>query len=152
MLNMGAKKYRRVRQVIWTCLKISAVLGLVLGTGTYIFGRPLLSIYITDSPEAIAYGFTRMKFMSIPYTFYAIYDVFSATLRGLGKSGLAMTMSLCGTCLVRVIWIYTVFAAFRIPEVLYLSYPISWCLTAVGMGICVLLTLRKLPQNDAEEV
>jgi len=148
--NMGAKKYRRVRRVIWTCFRISAVLGLVLGTVTYIFGRPLLSIYITDSPEAIAYGFIRMKYMSIPYAFYAIYDAFSASLRGLGKSGLAMTMSLCGTCVVRVLWIYTVFAAWRTPDAIYLSYPISWCLTAIGMCISVLLCLRKLPKEDMD--
>lgn len=148
--NMGAKKYRRVREVIFTCFKISAVLGLVLGIGTYIFGRPLLSIYITDSPEAIAYGFTRMKFMCIPYVFYATYDVFSASLRGLGKSALAMTMSLCCICLARVVWIYTVFAAFRSPEVLYLSYPVTWLLTAIGMGTCVLRCLRKLPAYDEQ--
>ncbi|MBR4303930.1 MAG: MATE family efflux transporter [Clostridia bacterium] len=150
--NMGAKKYHRVRRVIWTCVRISSVLGLVLGSITYIFGRPLLGIYITDSPEAIAYGFTRLKYMSIPYTFYAIYDAFSASLRGLGKSSLAMAMSLCGTCAVRVLWIYTVFAAFRTPDVLYLSYPISWCLTAIGMCTCVLLTLRKLPKHDMDEI
>ena len=150
--NVGAKKYHRVRRVIWTCFRISAVLGLVLGTVTYIFGRPLLGIYITDSPEAIAYGFTRLKYMSIPYAFYAIYDAFSASLRGLGKSSLAMAMSLCGTCAVRVLWIYTVFAAFRTPDVLYLSYPISWCLTAIGMCTCVLLTLRKLPKHDMDGI
>jgi Na+-driven multidrug efflux pump len=148
--NMGARNYERVKKVIRTGIVAGFVAGNVLGVATFFFGRPLLGIYITDSPEAIAYGFIRMKYMSIPYAFYAIYDAFSASLRGLGKSGLAMTMSLCGTCAVRVLWIYTVFAAWRTPDAIYLSYPISWCLTAIGMCTCVLLCLRKLPKEDMD--
>ena len=148
--NMGAKKYHRVRKVIFTCLKISAVLGFVLGIGTYIFGRPLLSIYITDSAQAIAYGCVKLKFMCLPYTLYAVYDVFSASLRGLGKSALAMSISLCCICLARVVWIYTVFAHFHTPETLYLSYPVTWFITAVTMGVAVLLSLRKIPKEDMD--
>ena len=148
--NMGAKNYRRVRKVAFTCFLVSAIMGLTMGIGTYIMGRPLLSIYITDSPQAIAYGIVRMRFMCLPFVFYAIYDVFSATLRGLGRSAVAMTVSLCCVCLVRSVWIYTVFNRFRTQQALYWSYPVTWILTAVTMAVCVWLALKKLPKTEAE--
>ena len=149
--NMGAKNYRRVRRVIFTCFCTAASVGLVLGVATFVFSRPLLGLYITDSAEAIGYGLMRAKFTCIPYVFYAIYDVFSASLRGVGKSTLAMCVSLCGVGVARVVWIYTVFARFHTPEVLYLSFPVTWLLTGLLMGVCLLVSLRKLPvQGEAE--
>lgn len=42
-----------------------------------------------------------------------------------------MVVSLCGSCLFRIVWIQTIFAAYPTTTVLYISYPISWALTAL---------------------
>ena len=146
--NVGARQYKRIRKVIITCMEISAVLGLVLGGATYVFARPLLGLYITDSPQALAYGFLRTGYTCLPYVFYAVYEVFSASIRGLGHSTTAMIVSLGGIGIARVIWIYTIFARWRTPQVLYLSFPVSWLLTAIMMGVCLMLALRKIPNKD----
>ncbi|MBO5973239.1 MAG: hypothetical protein J6Q16_00905, partial [Clostridia bacterium] len=70
------------------------------------------------------------------------------TIRGLGKSTTSMVVSLGGIGVTRVIWIYTVFARWRTPGVLYLSFPVSWLLTALLMGMFLLLALRKTPNVD----
>ncbi|MBR5902604.1 MAG: hypothetical protein IKZ15_00080 [Clostridia bacterium] len=43
--------------------------------------------------------------------------------------------------------IYTVFSRFHTPEVLYLSFPVTWLLTGLLMGACLLFSLRKLPMQ-----
>ena len=57
-------------------------------------------------------------------------DVLCGSLRGLGYGILPMIVSLLGACGFRVLWIYTVFAAHHDLTILYVSYPISWALTA----------------------
>ena len=152
--NIGAQKYKRVRKVISTCMWLTVAAGATMGMIMTVFARPLLGIYITDSAEAIEYGIIRMRLVGLPYVIFAAYDVFSATLRGMGKSALGMMISLMGTCVVRIIWIFTVFSIprFHTPAVLYISYPLSWSVSFIGMLICVLACLRKLPKTDKEDI
>ncbi|HBJ17909.1 MAG TPA: MATE family efflux transporter, partial [Clostridiales bacterium] len=51
----------------WICLGCVTVVGLVLGSLACSFGPTLLSIYITDSAEAISYGMIRLSYICLPY-------------------------------------------------------------------------------------
>ena len=53
-------------------------------------------------------------------------------LRGLGQSVVPMIVSLAGSCAFRLLWIATVFQAYPTPSCLYISYPISWAITALA--------------------
>ena len=76
-------------------------------------------------------------------------DTLASSLRGLGYSVLPMVVSLIGSCLLRLVWIATIFQLNRTPFMLYISYPISWILTASVHLICLLVVRRKL-QKRAE--
>ena len=54
-----------------------------------------------------------------------------------------MIVSLTGACLLRVVWIYTVFAANPTLEVLYISLPISWFVTFATHFACYMIWGRK---------
>ena len=54
--NVGAGQYKRVSRIAGICLGCVTVVGLVVGGAVYGFAPQLLSIYITDSAEAIGYG------------------------------------------------------------------------------------------------
>ena len=71
-------------------------------------------------------------------------DVLASSLRGLGYSVLPMIVSLVGSCLLRLVWIATIFQLNRTPFMLYISYPISWILTALVHLICLLVVRSKL--------
>ena len=133
--NVGAGQYKRANKICLTCLASVAVVGLVLGNLIYGFGPQLLSIYITDSPEAIVYGMQKMAYVALPYFLLGLTDVLTGALRGMGQSLLPMVISVLGICGVRIAWIYTVF---QIPQYhtaagLYISYAISWILTLVAL-------------------
>ena len=133
--NFGAKKFKRIIKVIWYNLALVTVVGLVLGVGAYWMGRPLLSIYSTD-PEVIAYGLERMLLVCTPYFTCGIMNVLVGAMRGFGSSLTPMAASIFGVCVLRVIWIYTVFPLNRTFFMLFLSYPLSWVATALIEAVC----------------
>ena len=55
-----------------------------------------------------------------------------------------------GSCVFRIIWIYTVFAAFRTVPSLYLLYPVSWTLTAAAEIAYFMRAYRKLTRSFDE--
>ena len=143
--NTGAHQYDRVKKTLWICLGCAACAGLVLGVAAYGFGHQLLSIYITDSQEAISYGLTRMACVCLPYFLCGIMDVSTGALRGMGASFAPMLISILGVCGMRIGWIYTVFQMpqYHTPEGLYISYPISWVLTFGAQMVAFLIVYRR---------
>lgn len=144
--NVGAGKFDRVRRIAFICLTLVFITGLVLGVGVYLIGEPLLSIYITDSTEAIGYGITRLLYLAVPYFLCGLMDVTTGAIRGMGSSVVPMLITILGVCGMRVAWIYTIF---QIPKYhtlisIYLSYPISWIITFIAQLIAFVLLLRRM--------
>ena len=129
--NVGAKQYDRVKKIVWICLGCVAVVGLGLGTLMYSFGESLLSIYITDSAEAISWGLVRLSIIAQFYFLCGLMDVSTGALRGMGASVSPMIITVLGVCGIRIGWVMTVFRIpqFHTPQSLYFSYIISWSLT-----------------------
>lgn len=127
--NVGARKMERVHKILAICAGCVSVLGICMGGLVYLFGPQLLSIYSTD-PEVIAYGMIRLSFVCLPYFLCGLMDVLVGSMRGLGFSILPMIVSLTGACGLRVLWIFTVFRWNHSLEALFISYPISWFITA----------------------
>ncbi len=129
--NFGAKNYKRIFKITMTCLMLIIVLDVMAGTLIYSFGKPLLSIYITDSDLAIKYGMIRIFFIYLPCFLGGMMDVSTGVLRGMGVSFIPMIISILGICVLRVVWISTIFRipAYHTLECLYTSYPVSWFIT-----------------------
>ena len=147
--NLGAGQFDRIRKVFRSCLYIVTFLGLTMGIAAYIYAPQLLSIYITDSPEAIAAGQSRMMFIALPYFLGGIMDMSTGALRGLGKSLLPMLVTILGVCVLRVVWVSTIFQVFHTPACLFLSYPVSWLITEIVQFILFKTSLKKLEAQAA---
>lgn len=143
--NVGAKQFDRARKILRTCLASVFVVGVVMSSVMIIFGRQLLSIYITDSAAAIEYGFVRLLYMGIPYFLLGLMDTTTGALRGMGASVAPMVISVLGVCGIRIGWIYTIFQVpqFHTLEWLYLSYAVSWAATFVAQYIAFNVVYKK---------
>ncbi len=148
--NMGAKKYHMINKVVFRCFIVVMVIGLGVGTLMYSFAEPLLKIYLPNDPDAIPYGITRLTYLIIPYFLCGTMEVMVGGQRGMGMSIVPMVTSLVGSCLLRVIWVMTIFAAFRSLPVLYLSYPISWFLTTAAHTFFYFRHLGKIKKAVRE--
>ena len=151
--NMGARRYDRIRMILWCCLGSVTVVGLLLGVLGFAFGPQLLSIYITDSQEAISYGVMRLMYVCLPYCLCGMMDVSSGALRGLGSSFAPMVISVLGVCGMRIGWIYTIFQIprFHTLQSLYISYPISWAITYAAQLFAFLYLFNRFRKAHAGE-
>ncbi len=147
--NIGGKKFSRLNRILYTCMGVVTATGLILGLGAVAGGNRLLGIYSSD-PEVISYGANRLLLICAPYFICGLMDTAVGSLRGMGYSMLPMVVSLTGACVFRVVWIFTVFARLRSLKVLYISYPISWSITAAAHLFCYFKLRRKFPKEDVQ--
>ena len=147
--NAGARQHKRIIKTLWICLACCVVVGLSLGTLIWSFGPQLLSIYITDSAEAISYGMIRMTYIALPYFLCGLMDVSTGALRGLGASFVPMLISVLGVCGIRIGWIATVFRMpqFHTPQCLYISYALSWIVTFLCQMTAFFFVYRKFKED-----
>ena len=145
--NVGAKKYDRINKVQGVCLVLVTVIGLVFGVTTYCLGEPLLSIYLPNDPEAIPYGIIRMSYIALPYFLCGMMEVMVGGQRGMGMSFIPMINALLGSCVLRIVWISTVFAADPTLFTLYISYPISWAVTTLAHTVFYFIKLHSLKKK-----
>ena len=148
--NMGAGKIERVKKTLILCLLYVAVTGIVLGWGSVFFGRQLLSLY-THDPEVMDYGMIRLRYICLPYFLYGMMDVMVGSLRGMGSSVAPMVVSLLGVCAFRLLWVYTYFQSHPTFEDLFLSYPVSWIITAGTLFVMNLIVYGRLKRKKLSE-
>lgn len=147
--NCGAMQYGRVKKVTWLCLGYATIAGLLFGSLMCVFAPQLLSLYITDSQEAIQIGVARMFVDILPYFIFGLQDVLTGALRGIGASFTSMILTVLGICGVRVLWIYTVFQIprFHNQTMLYVSYPLSWFVTLIVQLAAFLIVFGRLQKK-----
>ena len=127
--NYGAGKKERILKSYFISLAYSFGVGALLGLLLLTFGRPFLSLFSTDA-AVIEAGMMRLTVMGLSYGVSAFMDASIAASRGIGKSLWPTVIVIMGSCVFRVIWVYTVFAHFRTIQSLYLLYVFSWSITA----------------------
>jgi len=146
--NYGARKYKRILKIHNLCQVICMVVGVTMGWLFICFSDTLLRLYTTD-PAVVEYGHLRGNIMLSAYFLCGMMNVIVGVLRGMGYSIIPMIVSITGVCVFRVIWVVTVFQHFRTLECLYISYPISWVMTALVDLLCFVLVYRKLLKSGS---
>lgn len=136
--NFGANKIDRCKKTLFLCLIEDAI-----ASGTAIFivlitGKFLLSIF-NNNPEVIEIGYTRLVIIFIAYIFSMLYEVMSGYLRGFGFSLVPAILTTVGVCVLRIIWINTVFPANRTFVTIMTAYPVSLATTALLIFIALII-------------
>lgn len=155
--NMGAGRYDRLRMVFRDCYLATFLVGAVVSSLLFVCREPLIYLYMNadavDGAAIFAAAELRFRIVMVTYVLLAFMEVGSGLTRGMGKSFASMMISLLGSCVFRIVWIYTVFAI--IPQVwmLYLVMPVSWLLTSTAQFIFAHTVrrrlLRSLPPQEA---
>ena len=125
----GAGRKREIAKVYWISLAYSFGIGLVLGLALVLAGPAFLSLF-TDEQAVVDAGMKRLLIMGLSYCVSAFMDNAIAASRGIGRSVVPMFVVIMGSCVFRIIWVYTVFAYFGTISSLYLLYVFSWTITA----------------------
>ncbi len=140
--NYSVGKQKRMDRVLADCIVLSAGVALVLGIGAYVLGAQILSIY-TEETEVIQCGLEILSITTVPYFLCGIMDLIPGALRGMGHSAVPMVLSIIGTVVTRIIWIYVFFPNHRSLYFLFISYPGSWIITILMQAVCFWFVRRK---------
>ncbi len=139
--NYGAGDKKRINKSIYISVLCVIVVGAVLGALCIIFAKPLLGIYITDSPQALELGIKRMIIVCVVYFLLGVMEVLTGALRGLGYSTITAVSSFLGACGFRIFWVIVLLPLNRSIEFLFLCMPISWFVVSV-MHFVTLLVVK----------
>lgn len=130
--NYGAGLNHRVKRIFAICLFMGFV-GCAALNWFFIWQEDFFLRLFTDSPAVIAFGKTRMHIALAWQSIAAFYEISGSVLRGMGKSIEPTLITVFGTCLLRIVWIYTIMPGWRGFGHLITVYPVSWAITAVMM-------------------
>jgi putative MATE family efflux protein len=129
--NMGAKKYDRIDKIAGVCTVLIFATWILLGGAILLFGRLMLGIYTPD--QAVnKLGMLRLDIMMVAYFTCGTMNVYPGLTRGMGYSILPMLCTLVGACLMRIVWLATIFKWFPTELLLFTCYPVTWGLAGIG--------------------
>ena len=148
--NYGAGKLKRVDRVAGLSLLMVTITGLLFGNLVVFFGNPLLHLYSNDE-AVVAAGLVRLAYICTTYALCGIMDVLVGILRGLNCAIMPVIVSLIGACGLRLVWIATVFHRYPSPQMLYISYPITWTITLLVHCVCLFFVRRSLLKTFEKE-
>ena len=140
--NYGAKKMDRIKRSTRVSLGIDFIMSgaLVL---FLIVARTFLFRLFTNDAEVIRIGSEMLLLITPWYIVFVIIEILSGSLRGIGDVVIPMIITMCGICLLRVVWIIGALKIKpTIPAIIF-SYPVTWISTAILFIIYYFYRMKK---------
>lgn len=140
--NYGAGNYNRVKRIYWLCLGLSTLLS-VASAQLFIWQKTFfVSLFTTDASVA-EYAYTRMLIVLLWQFIACSYEISASAMRGMGKSMLPTLLTIVGTCLLRVVWVFAVCPVWTSYQTIMTVYPITWITTGIMVFTAFHITARK---------
>ena len=132
--NFGARKFDRLKKGNYVGLWMSVVITAVLVWVMLQFGYVLSTLFTSDA-SVLEESMRIIRFI-VPFWFtYICVNVYPSTLRGIGDAFIPMLLICFGTCVLRVVWIFTVGNIDTRLFATLVSYPLSWSVTSIAFLI-----------------
>lgn len=146
--NLGAGKYDRCRRVFRLCMTYTLVLTGLFGLVTVIWRASFASIFTADS-MVIEYASIRMMIVMSTKFLTTVYEIPGSAMQGMGHSFTPAILTVFGTCIFRLLWVWTVCRIFPSFEVLLLVYPVSWVITGTAVLIAYYVVRKKVLRPES---
>ncbi|MBQ6999373.1 MAG: MATE family efflux transporter [Clostridia bacterium] len=140
--NMGANQWDRMKRSMKLNILFEVIICTALGIIAFCFATPLLGIYTTDA-AVVQEGITVMKYNCLLVVLCGLMETIMGGIRGMGYTIMTMVVSILGSCVLRIIWVASVFNIFPTTDVLFSIYPISWILTSFIHLMCYLVIFPR---------
>lgn len=139
--NFGAGEKERCRRVFKTCMIMAVGVTAGLNITIVVFREFFTSLFSTD-PEVIEFASVRMLTALSFQCLASSYEVSGSVLRGMGHSSLPAVMTVFGTCVLRLLWVYLALPLHPTFGFLMAVYPISWVVTG-AMVVTAYIRIRR---------
>ena len=152
--NYGAGNPKRCNRIFYISSAAAAISSIILCVFCLLMRTELMGLFSSD-PDVIYYGTLRMERILTLAFIVTSYEIGGAALRGLGYSMTPAVLTIIGTCILRVLWVITVFQKWHTYETLLLVYPLSWIITGASVLVAYFILRRKaydkLPDREPEK-
>ena len=142
--NWGAGNKKRMLKSYRVSLTYAFIFGAILGGLLLVFWPTVFFLCFATEPTVIDAGMQRIRIMAFSYAFSCFMDGSSRRIRGIGKSIPPTIIVILGSCVFRIVWIYTVFAHFQTISSLYLLYIFSWGITGLAETLFFVVSFKKI--------
>lgn len=135
--NFAAGNRKRCTLILKLCIAFSLIFVCIL-TYPIVIWKDGFSALFTSDQQVIQVAAVRIMCILLFQPICCLYEIPTGILRGTGHSTLPAGLTVIGICLLRIVWIFTVFQKFHTLEVLYMAFPISWVVTVLLIwgGVC----------------
>ncbi len=144
--NYGAGKADRCKKAFRISLICGGVLCQLMSIMFIVRAEFFAGLY-TQDPQAIKYALIRMNSVVILEGLTVTYEVGGAALRALGYSMTPAILTVIGTCLLRLVWLKTIFVLNPTFRALMLVYPTTWIITGAAVLIAYVILQKKAFAN-----
>lgn len=126
--NFAAGQKKRCLHVLRICLFFSVIFSAAITVPLTIWRVPFSALFSADQ-AVISAACVRILLILVFEPMCGFYEIPAGVLRGMGHSTLPAVLTVIGTCVLRIVWIFTVFEHFHTLESLFVVFPISWVVT-----------------------
>lgn len=141
--NYGAGNAARCKRVYRICMFYSVVICGVANLLIVWQENFFIGIFSSD-PAVMHYASLRFHTVLLVQALASTYEVSGAYMRGLGYSVTPMVLTIFGTCVLRLGWVYYILRNGSSFETLMLIYPITWIITGIAVIAAALWVQRKV--------
>ena len=151
--NYGAGNMERIKKAVFRCLICSFGVFACMFTVVYLLREPLILLFVKN-PQSIEIAKQRIVIVCGTCFMFGLIDVLTQSMRGMGFSTLPMLITLVGTCVLRVVWVYTLFPLTPVYGNAIFSYPVSWIITLAVSALVFIFVfaLRKKQIKRLEDM
>ena len=143
--NFAAANRNRCCQILIRCLTLSVIFSALITVPLTIW-RFEFSALFSSNQSVIEAAALRIMLILLFEPICSFYETPAGSLRGCGHSTLPAILTVLGTCVLRIVWIFTVFAKVHTLESLFVVFPISWVVTILLVWIGFLF-VRPFQRN-----
>lgn len=149
--NYGAGQYDRCKRVFWLCLA-AGMIGTGAMNGLIVWQKNFfLHIFTTDN-DVLHYAIIRLQCVLLFQWIATTYEVSGACMRGLGYSMTPTLITIFGTCVLRLGWVYLAAKySFDFARLLHI-YPISWVITGSAVMTAYFIVQRKVFSRKVQPI
>lgn len=126
--NYGAGKMDRVHRIFWICM-LSSIGFCAASNWLFAWQDNFFLGFFSDVPAVHHYGSIRMHTVLVFQFLASSYEIAGSSMRGMGKSLTPAILTVFGTCMLRIVWVYIISPIWQGYDNLLLVYPASWILT-----------------------
>lgn len=144
--NYGAGQMARVKRIFWMCMGLSVAF-CAAANMLFVWQDEFFLGLFSPDPVVHHFGAIRLHTVLALQWIACSYEIAGSSLRGMGKSLTPTLMTVFGTCLLRIVWVYAVCPHWHGFKTLLSVYPISWVLTGAMVLTAYFVTVRRVERK-----